>query len=73
MSNIVNIPKKHKQETSAELMRLRAMLVSVRQQIDWIAATIDAMMPEHEGAARYKRQRSICSDRALTRDYLEGK
>lgn len=74
MSNIVNIQTQlHKQATPAELMRLRAMIVSVRQQLDWIDSTIAAMLPDHEGAARYQRQRSICSDRARTRDYLEGK
>jgi hypothetical protein len=72
MGNIVNIPtQQHKQASAAELMRLRAMVSSVRQQLDWIDATIAAMLPDHDGAARYQRQRAICADRAKTREYLE--
>lgn len=54
-------------------MRLQAMVVSVRQQLDWIAATIAAMLPEHEGAARYQRERTICADQSKIKDYLEGR
>lgn len=74
MANIVNIPTKlHKPASAAELMRLQAMVVSVRQQLDWIDATIAAMLPEHEGAARYQRERTICADQSKIKDYLEGR
>jgi hypothetical protein len=74
MGNIVNIPTQlHKPASATEIMRLRAMVASVRQQLDWIDATIAAMLPDHEGAARYQRQRSICADRAKINDFLEGR
>lgn len=73
MSNIVNIPTQLHKSRDAELVRLRAMVLSVRQQLDWIDQVIAAMLPENDGAARYQRQRSICSDRAKIRDYLEGR
>ena len=73
MVNKVNIPiQLHKPASVAEIMHLRAMVASVRQQLDWIDATIAAMLPAHEGSARYQRERAICADRAKTRDYLEG-
>lgn len=72
MSNIVNIPTQQHKSRDAELIRLRAMVSSVRQQLEWIDSVIAAMLPENDGAARYQRQRSICSDRKRTRAFLEG-
>lgn len=73
MSDLVNISTKlHKPASAADIVRLRAMVSAVRQQLDWIDATIAAMLPADDGSARYQRQRSICKDRSRMREYLEG-
>jgi hypothetical protein len=73
MSNFVNISTKLHKNRDAEIMRLRAMVSSVRQQLDYIDTVIAAMLEPNENAARYQRDRAICSNRASTRAYLEGK
>jgi hypothetical protein len=73
MSNFVNISTKLHKNRDAEIMRLLAMVSSVRQQLDFIDTVIAAMLEPNENAARYQRDRAICSNRARTRAYLEGK
>jgi hypothetical protein len=74
MANIVNITTKREQ---AELIRLRELVRITREltdaRMEALEAIINAMLPEHEGAARYQRQRAIASDKGKSRDFLEGK
>lgn len=78
MSNIVNIPTQlHKKTADAELIRLRQIVIAAREQAvaqyNAIEAMIEALLGQTDSAARYQRQRSICSDRTRIRAFLEGR
>ena len=55
------------------IYEVEAMKERHGRELDAILAELRACLPENDGAARYQRQRSICSDRAKIRDYLEGR